>query len=514
MPLLDAAEAGLRRAARALARPGPFAAASVALLVLGLLVRLPLAAEAREVCCAHPDSWVYFHQSYAEYIDGNLFPDNHRGSGWQLLFAGVLVVMGFEKGGDGWSPYMQEMTGDDARAAAIAQTLSALLGAGVIVAAILLARQLMPAAGALTVGALVAFDPMLLRIAPTAMSEPLYVPVFVLATLTTLLARRHRAWLLATAALMAVGHMLRVNGLVMFGMLGVYALLLLRDRPAAFLRGMWRPGPDRRLALWGVAAVATFFVVAAPYLAWREVDGHGAFDYGTNQRFWADSLWNMSDAWWQAENAGARIERETAADYFATHTLGEAATQLWQSIAWQVFDLVGSGRYPAGVTEGGAFVGSPREPAAVTPLLAGLTLVAAFTVMRRREWWFLPLALLFTFLTFLWIYPLVRSVRYWAPVVPFFALAAVAGGTHLAATLTRRPYLVAAGIFGAYLALYGLPILLKVPVGIAFFAANADVRVLTLVVGAGWCVLALGPYLKHLVLTSRAGATGRAQRDQ
>lgn len=506
MALLDAAEGRLRRAAASLSRPGPFALASVALLLLGILLRLPLAAGSQDVCCAHPDSWVYFHQGYAEYLDGNVYPDGHRGSGWQLLFAGTLALLGFEKGGDAWTPYMVEMTGDAARAATVAHTLSALASVGVVTATILLARQLLPPASALLSGALVAFDPMLLRIAPTAMSEPLYIPVFLLATLTTLLARRHPAWLVATGALMALAHMLRVNGLVMFGMLGVYALLLMRERPIAFLRTMFRRGPDRRFTLWGVAAVATFFLVASPYLVWRHNEGAGAFDYGTNQRFWADDLWDMDDAWWTAESAGERIPRETASDYFAKHDLADAAVRLWQSITWQVFDLVGSGRWPAGVTEGGAFVGSPREESALTPLLAGLSLVAAFTVLKRREWWFLPLALLFTFLTFLWIYPLVRSVRYWAPVVPFFVMAAVAGGTHLAATYTRRPYLAAAALFGGYLVLYGLPILVKLPVAFELLATNADARVLTLAVGGSWLLLAVSPAAKHAYRARRHAA--------
>jgi len=516
MSALDRVEAALARAGRALERPAPYHAVAAALVVLALLVRLALAAHATDVSHGHPDSWVFFHQAYVEYLGGNVFPDDHRGSGWQLLLFATLHALGFEAG-EGWTGYQQAMTGDAANAALVAHTLSASLAAGAVAATLLLARELVPRPAALLAATLIAFDPFLLRSSTSAMSEPLYVPLFVLGVMTVLRARRHPAWLVATGALMALAHVMRVTGLVMYGALGLFALALLHRpllgatqgrarRALAWTHALLR---DRRLLAWGGASVATFLLVASPYLVWREVGGHGALDYGTNQRFWAADLWDLQDPWWQAEFAGERIPRETMRDYFATHSLAQAAERLAQSIAWQVFDLFGSGRYPPWTTEGGAWVGSPQEESALTPLLVALSLVAAFTAMRRREWWFLPIALVVTFLTFVWIYPLVRSVRYFAALIPLFTIAAVAGWMHLA-TLVRRPWLVGTAIFGAYLALYALTPLLHVGEGGRLLATSSHARAIAAVTGSVWLLVALAPALERLL----AWAPRRAPRDE
>lgn len=494
----------------ALSTPRGYLLASGALVLLAILVRLPLIARATDVWAGHPDSWVYFHQAYAEYLRGNAFPDGHRGSGWQILLFATLSLFGFEAG-SGWSPYGAEMTGEAARAALVAHTLSAGFAVGAVAATLLLARELLPPGAALLAGALVAFDPYLLRMTTSALSEPLYVPIFVLATVTVLRARGHPAWLLATGALMALAHVLKVNGLLMFAMLGLFAGYLLRERPFTLLRTMWRPGPDRRLALWGVGALAVFLLVASPYLAWRAEHLSGPFDYGTNQRFWADDLWDLDDPWWTAYTPETGAPRETMGDYFATHTWRDAALRLWQSIEWQVFDLVGSGRWPAQEREGGEWVGTAPEESALTPLLAALSLVAAFTVMRQRAWWFLPFALAFTFATFLWIYPLVRSVRYFSPLIPFFAVAAVAGWLHLA-TLVKRPWTVGVALFGGYVLLYAAVPMVHVPEGLAMLAFS-EVRILMGSLGLLWLLVALAPGAPALAARVRERWLGRDAAD-
>ena len=520
---LDRGESALARATAFLARPGPFYAAAAAIVALAFLVRLPLAATATDVCCGHPDSWVYFHQAYVEYLKGNFFPDAHRGSGWQLLLFATLDLLGYEPGTH-WSGYYEPMTGEAAQAALVAHTLSATLSVGAVAATLLLARELLPRAAALLAATLVAFDPFLLRSSTSAMSEPVYVPLFVLATLTVLRARRHPAWLVATGALMALAHVLRVNGLVMFVALLVYAFLLLRNEAAttrqrdlSFTRRVVASSRqllrERRLIAWGAASVATFLLVASPYLVWRASELPHAFDYGTNQRFWADDLWDMDDAWWTARNAGAEAPRETMRDYFAEHGVADAAVRLWQSIAWQVFDLVGSGRYPPWVVEGGSWVGSPQEESALTPLVAGLALVAAFTAMKGREWWFLPVALGFTFLTFLWIYPLVRSVRYFAALIPLFTIAAIAGWLHLA-THVSRPRLVGAAVFGSYLLLYAPPPLVHVGKGLDLLATSSDARALVLVTGLLWMLVVLTPALDGALRWARGARVGRRSADE
>jgi len=489
-------EAALARAGAALERPGPYLWASGAIVLLAILVRLPLVAAARDVCCGHPDSWVYFHQAYAEYLRGNFFPDGHRGSGWQLLLFATLWLFGFAPG-QGWTPYGAPMEGEAAQAALVAHALSAMLSVGAVAATLLLAREVLSRKGALLAAALVAFDPYLLRLSTSAISEPLYVPLFVLATMTVLRARRHRAWLLATAALMALAHALKVNGLVMFAMLGLWAWMLFA-KDAKEAKGAKRMlGLTPRDIRWGVAAVAVFFLVASPYLAWRGSELSGPFDYGTNQRFWADDLWNLNAAWWTAYTPPHGAPRETMGDYVSHHTWRDAAARLWQSVEWQAFDLFGSGRWPAQELEGGDWVGTAPEESALTPLVFGLALVAALTVMRERAWWFLPLATLSTFLTFVWIYPLVRSVRYFAPLIPLYVVAAVAGWTWLAQHV-KRPHLVGTVVFGAYVVLYAAVPILHIPEGLGLLAQP---RVLTLVAAFGglWMLVALSPALRMLL---------------
>lgn len=504
--LVDRWEAGLARAGAAFSQPAVWYAASATLVLLAFLVRLPLVARATDVCCGHPDSWVYFHQAYSNYLSGDVFPDGHRGSGWQLLLAGTLWLFGFEPGGS-WTPYGTTMAGDAAQAALVAHALSACLSVGAVAATLLLAREVLPAPAALLAGALVALDPSLLRLSTSAISEPLYVPLFVLALVSVLRARRHPAWLLLTGALMALAHMLKVNGLVMFGMLGVFAWLVFAGDAKEAKGAKWVLGLDGRTFAWGVATVAVFALVAAPYLVWRGGELEGPFDYGTNQRFWADDLWDLDDPWWTAHMAGAPIPRETMGDYAARHSWTDAIGRLWHSIEWQVFDLFGSGRWPAQELEGGQWVGSAPEESALTPLLAGLALVACFTVMKRREWWFLPLAVGFTFLTFLWIYPLVRSVRYFAPLIPLFAVAAVAGWMHLA-TLVKRPYLVGASVFGAYFVLYAAVPIVHIGEGLVLLA-HPRVATLVGVIGALWLLVALAPALPHLVRKLREAVPSR-----
>lgn len=538
--VLDRAESSLARGLDRLERPGVFYAAVALLLVLAFGARLAVAANATDVCCGHPDSWVYFHQAYVEYLGGDAFPDEHRGSGWQLALFATLSLLGISAGTE-WTPYMTAMSGDAARAALVAHTLSAAFSVGAVAATLLLARELVSRKAALLAGALVALDPFLVRTSASAMSEPLYVPLFVLATMTVLRARRHPAWLVATGALMALAHVLRVNGLVMYGALALFGFLLLRvpaprprdgatarpDEGTSHLsrRGavatsgkpwIWGDTPpprQRQLIIYAFASVATFLLVASPYLIWRETEGGGAFDYGTNQRFWADNLWDLQDPWWQAEFAGQRIERESFSDYVASHSLEEAAIRLWQSATWQIYDLVGSGRYPPFETEGGAWVGSPREESALTPLLAALAIVAAFTTIKRREWLFLPIALGITFLTFLWIYPLVRSVRYFAPLIPLVAIAAVAGWQHLASHV-RRPALVGAALFGAYFALYGLTTVLHLGDGVRLLARSADARAIVLPLAALWMLVALAPATAGVLAWARRARFGWRRADE
>ena len=492
---LDGMEGTLRRTGEKLQRPAAFHAAVVALVVLAVALRMPLVVVANDVPAGHNDANIYFNYVYTGYLKGDVYPDGHRGSGWNFLLFGTLWLFGVE-GGD-WVGKFETPEGEAAHAARLAYALSAMMSAGAVVAVYLLARQLLPPLATLGAMALVAFDPYLLFISTSAMSEPPYTVVLVLSLACALKARQHPAWLLGAGALMALAHMLRINGVVMFAMVLLFAFLLLRGAPW-FSRAWWRS-----TGAWMAAAFAVFLLVSTPYLMWRADRLPGPFDYGTNQRFWADDLWTPGDSYWanyDYENGGPR---ETMADYFAKHDLGDALDRLYRSIQWQVFDLFGFGKWPGHETEGGVWTGTPPDGSALTPLVVALSLVGLFVAHRRRETWFLPLALLFTFATFVWIYPLVRSVRYFSPLIPLFAVFAMLGWLHLA-TLVRRPHLVGSLLFGAWLFLYGARPLLAAPKGVLQVAAMPEVRVLVALLTLLWVLLALAPALTPAAARMRA----------
>ena len=497
---LDRIEATLRNAGARLQRPGAFHAAVALLVVLAILLRLAPIVVANDVPSGHNDANIYFNYVYDGYLNGAVYPDGHRGSGWNLMLWATLGAFGVE-GGE-WLPKNAVPTPEQAHAAQLAYALSAMLAAGAIVATYLLARQVLPPLATLGAMLLIAFDPYLLFITTSAMSEPPYTVVFVLALACVLKARQHPAWLLGAAALMALGHMLRINGVVMFVMVAAFAFLLLRGRPL------------RIRARWLAAALAVFLLVSAPYLAWRASHLPGPFDYGTNQRFWADDLWTPGDAYWANYTYEAGGPRETMGDYFAKHDLGDAADRLYRSVQWQVFDLFGFGKWPGQEREGGVWTGTPPDGSALTPLVVALSLVAAFVALRRRELWFLPLALLFTFATFVWIYPLVRSVRYFSPLIPLFVVFAMVGWLHLA-SLARRPYTVTALVFGAWVFVYGARPLLAIPKALWQVALMPDVRVLVAAFSLFWLALALAPAAAPLAQrVKRLALRGRAREPQ
>lgn len=476
----DAGERALARFGRLVARRGVEQAAVLALILVAVLVRLPLVFEANDVPAGHNDANIYFNQVYVFYLNDHIYPDADRGSGWSLLLYLTLSAFDVETGA--WVDKYATLDPEQAHAARLAYALSAAFSAGAVAAVYLLARQVLPPLATLASCALVALDPYLLFISTSAMSEPPYILVFCLGLATVLRARAHPAWLVATGVLFAGAFVLRVNGLVMFVMALAFAFILLWDRVG------WR-----RLALWTGASVAVFFLVLTPYQAWRADHVGEAFDYGTNQRFWADNLWDGGDAYWTARNGGLEPHKETMADWFAKHSLSDFVDRLYRSVQWQVFDLFGFGKWPrAEGADGGIWPGTPPDGSALTPLVSGLSLVAAFVAWRRRDLAFVPLALLFTFATFTWIYPLVRSVRYFSPLIPLFVIFAMVGLSHLA-SMTKRPRLVAAGILALFVVLYDARLLLQVPEGVARLLVEPDVRALTLTLTSVWIALALVP---------------------
>lgn len=476
--MLARAEARLRAAGAWLARPrvAPWAAACIVLLAL--VVRAPMVFASTEINTGHGDANIYYNYARHLYLDGNLAPDPHRASGWPLLLAGTMKLFGVHAGP--WVEMSDALDADAARAARIDYALCAAL-AGLAVAAVWFAgREFLPPLATLAAMLLVAFDPFLLGNSATGMSEAPYVTLVVLAFATTLRARRHPAWLLATGALMALAAMLRVNGLVLLVALLAFAAVLLRG-------ASWR-----RARPWLAGALLVSAALLAPYLAWRAASLPGPFDYGTNQRFWADDLWDMHDAYWTHYSPATGGPRETMGDYFARHSLADAAVRLYQSVAWQAFDLVGAGHWPPLQKEGGDWVGTAREGAALTPLLVVLG-VAGLALAWRRELLVLPFVLAATFATFVWIYPLVRSVRYLSPLIPLVALAAGAGWLALASG-RKWGALTSVGIFAAYVALYDAGPLVRLPGALVALATTPEVLALLGLAAVAGCAMTLAPW--------------------
>ncbi|MEA3137422.1 MAG: hypothetical protein QOC71_1703, partial [Thermoplasmata archaeon] len=383
----------------------------------------------------HSDEATYFNKAFAEYTrGGERLPLAHGGSGLSLLLEQVFRLADVGPGAavPQNPPAGYGFTDQQLDAARLAYLTNALVGAGVVVATIALCRLVLPPLAVLAGAAFAAFDPALVRMSGQLMTEPGYTLVLTLAVAAVLKAREHPAWLLAVGPLMAFAHMLRVNGLVMLVMVLLFAVLLFR-RTA---RVPWR---------WVAGAAVLFFLVAAPYLMWRADHLPGAFDYGTNQRFFADNPWDFSDRYWQEYTYSDGGPRESASDYFASHSFGTAFKRLYSSVLLQVVDLVGAGSSPWNRVD------SP----ALQPLLVVLCAVGVVRLSGRPEHWALPLGLAFSVLTFVWVYPIVRSPRYFMPLVPLAIAYGLAAARSLAQT-SSRPWTLAAAIVGLLLAMFAV----------------------------------------------------------
>lgn len=436
------------------ARGALWAGAAAGVILLGVVIRLPLAFVAHDIPGGHADSTLYFRKAYEEYAVGFLEPLPHGGSGWPLLLAGAMRVWGIPAG--------DAAPGSIAGAIVFSYVFHAMVAAGLVAATLLLARLVTTPRAALLAGLLVAFDPFLLRHTTDVMADGLYAILLVLAIACVVKARDGRAWLAVAGALVAVAHMVRVNGLVMIVMIVVFArLYLARTRPD---HAGWKP-----LA----TIVVAFVLVASPYLLWRAAHLPSAFDYGTNQRMFADDRWNFSDNFWTHYAITSGGPRESWSDYLATHSLGDAGRRAWESVWFQIRDV--------------AFLGGPEEPAALWPVLAILAVGGSMVGRRDPIVWALPLLFGFTFVTFLWIYPSVRSVRYYMPLLPF---AAVMGALALDWAILRLSaparWLVGGGCFVA--------VVLSLPAGAmtAFMIAGSSPPLGSVVAVMGLFWLSLG----------------------
>ncbi|MHB8605813.1 MAG: hypothetical protein ACYDCK_11215 [Thermoplasmatota archaeon] len=444
-----------------LAANATFGLLAAAILVLAVLARAPLALESDAVHTGHPDANVYFNAAYAAYLKGHFLPLPHGGSGWPLALTIYYKVLGVAPGN------FSDPKGGEPAAALDAEVLgyafSGALSAGAVVCTFLLARELVPRREQLLAMGLVAFDPYLLSQTGSLLTEAGYIVLFTLATWLVLRARRPdasgklaRGSIAAAALLMVAASAFRANGMVMAVMLAVWLWILLRED---------RERAKRAVVLY----VVVFLVATAPYWAWRASSFGNPFDYGANSRLWADDIWNMSAPWWHG------APKETFSDYWATHTLGQMATRAWESVAWQVWDF---------------FL------VALTPFMALLSLGGAYRVRKRRAWSFAWLAAAFTFVTFLWMYPVVRTARYYTPLTPLLApLAAFA----LSALAARTHRFVWPAIVALMAALYAIPALVPI--------ARLGVDVAAHPAAAGVLAVFALVWLATLLIVARRGAS-------
>jgi hypothetical protein len=484
--ILDRAEGACRRGAARLATPRGQMACLTLLIVMAVLVRLPTAfpPQGNPVVGGHPDEATYFNKAFSEYLSGPRYPLAHGGSGLPLVLEQVFRLFGLHPGPA--VPQAQPsyaLSADQRQAAYVATAFCALLGVGAVAGVFLIARQVLPPSGALAATALAVFDPALLRWeSGQVMSEGGYAVAVLLALAFAVKSRQGALWLVPAAILLAVAHMFRVNGLIIAVMVLTYALLY--SRRASLRKFQWKGV---------VLALLAFFLVLTPYLAWRADSLPGPFDYGTNQRFFADSAWNFKDVYWQNYTYSGGGHRETFQDYLATHSASDFLLRAYNSLRLQVIDFVG----------GGASPGERADGPALTPWLVAASLATALYFPRRREFWFFPLTLAFTFATFVWIYPAFREVRHFSLMAPLAAIFGMPGLRWLAQR-TSRPALVMAAFFGTYAATFAVLPLASIPDGLRGIAQDGRLAVMAAVMTAFWLAITLVPHWKGLRHPARA----------
>lgn len=441
---------------------------TVAVVVLGIAARLPALPAADDLETGHPDARTYFWKAVAVYGAGRYEPLPHGGSGWPLLLSVMLRAFGVD--------VTQPESGEDLvaspEAVLFAYALHAMLAAGLVVVTLLLARLFLRPLPAIAASAFVAVDPFLLGHTTDLMADGLYAILFLGALACAVHAKDHPAWLAGAGALMALAHMARINGLVMLLSVLAFSAWEARARGA------------RLRAPAVLALVGAFLLVCAPYLAWRAAHLPGAFDYGTNQRFFTDDPWNMSDDYWTHYSIREGGPREGPADYLATHTLGEGAERLLASIGLQIRDLL---------------LGEGERAVLALPLLA---LAAVGIAPRESPTRLLIVVLAFTFATFVWIYPAVRSPRYYLALVPLAAILAARGLEAIPSKFPRFaiPFAV---VTTGLLVVVGLSRTSGLADAIQLLQEFPRVRMLVLVLSTIWLALAVAPDLLREAHRSR-----------
>ncbi|MFA5943826.1 MAG: phospholipid carrier-dependent glycosyltransferase [Candidatus Thermoplasmatota archaeon] len=410
-------------------KPAVHAALLFVLLLAALVVRLPHAYDSDHYFQNHADEATYFNKAQ-EMMQRDAAPLAHGGSGLPGFLKTIAELSGQDpvaavgQGQAGLSP--EQLT-----AARLAYLTNTLVGVLIVAATYALSRPLVRPAKALLATSLVAFDPFLLQLSGHLMAEQLFTLFVVLAAAATVRASRHPGWLVAMAIAMAFASMMRGNGLVVFAALAGFAFFLLRRSDA------------RRWGRWLAAGAAVYVLVQTPYLAWRSQHLPGAFDYGTNGRFFADRLWDFSDPYWQNYTQKNGGPKEGFGDYLATHSAGDVLRRLYLSVQMQVVDLFG-----------GAQAGHRAHPegTVLQPLMAIPLAIGLFAERKRPELRAFLWVGALSVLALVWMYWIHDSPRYFSMLVPLAAPVAVEGLAWLGKRLAMAGVL-AVGFVATHVAL-------------------------------------------------------------
>jgi hypothetical protein len=221
-----------------------------------------------------------------EVAHGDLTPMRSHAIGWPLAMAPVRLAL----------PDMAMTARMD-----VARVFSCVLGAAIVVPLYWLARALLGAPRALLVVALFTFSPVLVRSAGSAMTEPLFTLLLVVALWAAVEAGRPGVSPLLAPAVAGLSFWVRKDGLFVAAV--VLALLWLRRRAIS-------PPPARLMA----AAALAFVVVVAPS-AWQRYRAFGSpTDFGANNKYFVDE---REHVW------SSNVPVPGFLDYVRTHDTGD-----------------------------------------------------------------------------------------------------------------------------------------------------------------------------------------------
>ncbi len=142
-----------------------------------------------------------------------------------------------------------------------------------------------------------------------AMSEPLFILLFLISIALLYAAQERPAMLLASTGVAGLAYWVRPNGVFILPVILISYWL-------------WERKKGKRCLAYIAAAIAVFWAIATPFLLQRAVWFGSAFYYGENSKYFSDTY---TDAWGSAVPAvpfGTYISTHTVTDYADKFALG------------------------------------------------------------------------------------------------------------------------------------------------------------------------------------------------